>query len=445
MFASKDIFLTAPRGGYTISRSLRFRSSASAYLNRTPATASNRRTFTISAWIKRGKISDSNLSWLFGAGNSDETNIYFRDSDILEFRQVTSGSEDWKLSTTQVFRDPAAWYHFVFAFDTTQATASNRIKVYVNGVQITAFSTASYPAQNNDTYFNNNIAQYFGKRASSSVYYDGYMTEINFIDGQALTPSSFGSFNAYGSWSPVRYGGSYGTNGFYLPFTNNASTTTLGYDFSPNGNNWTTNNISLTAGSTYDSMTDVPTLTSATAANYCVFNPLDISSSVTLSNGNLRALAAGGGVSLNIRATFGVSYGKWYWETTVDTVNAAMMTGIANASVSQSGSGLNQTGAFSYFGTTGAVGLYKGSVNSAAAATYTNGDVIGIAFDADNLTIQFFKNNSSQGTLTGLTAGTYFPAVSCVPSTGAWTANFGQQPFTYTPPSGFVALNTYNL
>jgi hypothetical protein len=106
-------------------------------------------------------------------------------------------------------------------------------------------------------------------------FYDGYLTEINFIDGQALTPNSFGTINSYGVWQPITYGGSYGTNGFYLPFTNNASTTTLGYDFSPQGNNWTTNNISLTAGSTYDSMTDVPTLTSATAANYAVMNPLD--------------------------------------------------------------------------------------------------------------------------------------------------------------------------
>jgi hypothetical protein len=106
-------------------------------------------------------------------------------------------------------------------------------------------------------------------------FFDGYLAEINFIDGQALTPNSFGTFNSYGVWQPITYGGSYGTNGFYLPFSNNASTTTLGYDFSPNGNNWTTNNISLTAGATYDSMTDVPTLTSATAANYCVYaNPL---------------------------------------------------------------------------------------------------------------------------------------------------------------------------
>ena len=107
-------------------------------------------------------------------------------------------------------------------------------------------------------------------------YFDGYLTEINFIDGQALTPSSFGSTNTTtGVWQPIKYTGTYGTNGFYLNFGNNASTTTLGYDTSGNSNNWTTNNISLTAGSTYDSMTDVPTLTSATVANYAVLNPID--------------------------------------------------------------------------------------------------------------------------------------------------------------------------
>jgi len=424
-----------------LNRSLRFRSSASAYLNRTPATASNRRTFTISAWIKRGKISDSNLSWLFGAGNNDETNIYFRDSDILEFRQVTSGSEDWKLSTTQVFRDPAAWYHFVFAFDTTQATASNRIKAYVNGVQITSFSTTSYPAQNNDTYFNNNIAQYFGKRASSSVYYDGYMAEVNFIDGQALTPSSFGSFNAYGSWSPVRYAGSYGTNGFYLPFTNNASTTTLGYDFSPNGNNWTTNNISLTAGSTYDSMTDVPTLTSSTAANYAVMNPLIYSpSAITFSNGNLVTTTTTAGGSSKSAATFGASAGKFYAEATITTYGGELALGViinTSSNIYTTGVGYD-----SYDGS-----KYVNGTNSAYGATYGAGAVIGIALDLDGQTVTFYKNNTSQGTISLPTASStwIFAHSNGTTTVNVITWNFGQQPFTYTPPSGFVALNTYNL
>ena len=431
-----------------VGRSLRFRSSATAYLNRTPSVASNRRTWTWSGWVKRGTLGAIN-NGIFTAGTSFAVNnnnlqtITFASGDVLTLTSEVGGTAQYNLVTTQVFRDPSAWYHIVVALDTTEATSSNRVKLYINGTQVTAFSTASYPAQNYEGWINLTNEHRIGSRVSND--FDGYMTEINFVDGQALTPSSFGTFNSYGVWQPITYGGSYGTNGFYLTFGDNTSTTTLGYDTSPQGNNWTTNNISVTAGVTYDSMLDVPTLTSATVANYCTLNPLDISSSVTLSNGNLAALAASGGVSLNIRSTYWISTGKWYWETTITTMNGAMMTGIANASVSQSGSGLNQTGAFIYYGTSGANGLYKGSTNTSAAATFTNGDVIGIAFDADNLTIQFFKNNTSQGTLTALTAGTYSPAVSCVPTTGAWTANFGQQPFTYTAPSGFVALNTYNL
>jgi len=403
-------------------------------------------------WVKRGIINDSSVfETLIGGGPTNADTFGFGSGtnaagDYLHIRDSAVGS--YNLLTTQLFRDPSSWYHLVLAVDTTQATASNRVKLYVNGVQVTSFSSASYPAQN--YVFDWNTASTvcaIGRRSggNSSWYYDGYFAEMYFVDGQQLTPSSFGAISTNGVWQPTAYTGTYGTNGFYLKFNSFATAAALGTDSSGNGNTWTVNNLSVTTGATYDSMLDVPTLTSATVANYCTFNPLDISSSVTLSNGNLAALAAGGGVSLNIRSTYWLSTGKWYWETTITTMNGAMMTGIANASVSQSGSGLNQTGAYIYYGTSGANGLYKGGTNTSAAATFTNGDVIGIAFDADNLTIQFFKNNTSQGTLTALTAGTYSPAVSCVPTTGAWTANFGQQGFTYTPPSGFVALNTYNL
>ena len=149
--------------------------------------------------------------------------------------------------------------------------------MYVNGVSV-AWTFSTNVTQNSSTWINSANAHYLTGRQSyaASGYFDGYLAEVNFIDGQALTPSSFGAYNAItGVWQPTKYAGTYGTNGFYLNFNNNASTTTLGYDTSGNSNNWTTNNISLTAGVTYDSMLDVPTLTSATVANYAVLNPLD--------------------------------------------------------------------------------------------------------------------------------------------------------------------------
>ena len=226
MFAAKNELFTRP-SGYTISRSVRLRSSASAYFNRTPAGAgTSNKTFTYSAWVKRGSLgSIQNLISSPNTGNSDS--LRFSAADQLEYNwQDTVVGQ---VTTTQVFRDPSAWYHIMFAMDTTQATASNRFKLYINGVQVTAFATANYPAQN--TVVNNTaaVATKLGQYANaSSQNFDGYLTEINFIDGQALTPSSFGAYNSVGVWSPLKYNGTYGTNGFYLNFSSNGTAAALG-------------------------------------------------------------------------------------------------------------------------------------------------------------------------------------------------------------------------
>ena len=280
--------------GYNLTRSLRTRASASAYLSRTPASATNRTTYTLSAWIKRGSLGVGDCA-LFGAQTDANNRLFFRfeANDTLNLYFNVAGTA-YDSATSMVFRDPSAWYHIVIAIDTTQATATNRVKVYVNGTQQT-LGTYSAPPQNTNTQWNNTVAQYIGKKDTASNFFDGYMTEVYSIDGQALTPSSFGSTSATtGVWQPAAYTGSYGTNGFYLPFTDNSALTTssnagLGKDFSGNGNYWTTNNISITAGVTYDSMTDVPTLTSATAANFAVLNPLQNPNGtiVTYSGANL--------------------------------------------------------------------------------------------------------------------------------------------------------------
>jgi len=279
-----------------LTNSLRFRSSASARLSRTPTVAGNRKTWTYSLWIKRGLLGPTlQKIWECGNTSNDYLTILFNGTgsgsvdDRISLFSSVGGATALYVEGTPLYRDPSAWYHFVFAIDTTQATAANRVKIYVNGNQVTALSATTYPTQNSDLPVNNTVSHNIGPNPSfASQFFDGYMTDINFIDGQALEPYYFGNNDANGVWKPIQYRGTYGTNGFYLNFSNTTSTTTLGYDSSPNGNNWTTNNISLTAGTTYDAMTDVPTNTSATVANYAVLNPLDKGTSGTLDRANLQ-------------------------------------------------------------------------------------------------------------------------------------------------------------
>jgi hypothetical protein len=427
------------------SRSLRFRASASAYLNRTFGSTGNTKTWTWSGWVKRGVLGTKQN--IFGQVDLSVANrqcyVSFETDNTLSFRNYTVSGYDYQLFTTQVFRDPSAWYHLVIVSDTTQATSTNRLKIYVNGAQVTAFGTASYPSQNFDGWINANagsgVQLGIGRAVpyNTTEYVDGYMTEVNFVDGAALTPSSFGTFNSYGVWQPITYGGSYGTNGFYLTFGNNTSTTTLGYDTSPQGNNWTTNNISVTAGVTYDSMTDVPTLTSATVANYATGNPVyaDPSGSVTYTNGNLTWSCPNGGSG---KSTISVTTGKFYWEAVYLT--NAFILGVSDvASVGR----YNNTILYQSDGTKGINGTF-----TSYGATYTTGDVIGIALDMTGGTVTFYKNNASQGSIS-LSLAPITNAAAIVIGGGGFSntgnLNFGQQPFTYTPPSGFVALNTYNL
>jgi len=422
--------------GYNLNNSLRFRASASAYLSRTFTTPTDGKKWTWSGWVKRGILTNGTgtVQQLFSAGSAI---AFFRISQTDTLLSGWTGASN--LETTQVFRDPSAWYHIMLVVDTTQATAANRVKYYVNSVQITAFATTDYPTQNSTTTINSAVAHNIAAYTSSTQYFDGYMTEVNFIDGQALTPSSFGETDTTtGSWIPKAYTSTYGTNGFYLKGR--------GTDNSGNGNNWTENNFntSNSALTTYDIMLDVPTLTSATVANYCVNNPVDTSpaggvNAITISAANLN-LAGASSDWAACRATIGVTSGKWYWECT--------RTGASNLIF---GIGLNSTTlvnaysstSYGYFSTGD---KYSNNVSSAYGASFTSGDVIGVAFDADAGTLTFYKNNTSQGTAyTGLTSGPYFPLNQLYTTGSTASINFGQRPFAYTPPSGFVALNTYNL
>jgi hypothetical protein len=245
--------------GYQIERSLRFNSADSAYLNRTPGSASNRKTWTWSGWVKRGTLGTDQVLFSSYTDGDNEMFIRFSDSNVIYIYNYQSASQI-SLTTTPVYRDPSSWYHIVISLDTTQATSSDRTKLYVNGTQITSFSTTTYPSLNLDCHINAAVAHNIGRRGNASQYFSGYLTEINFIDGSALTPTSFGEFNSTtGVWQPIEYTGSYGTNGFYLNFSDNASTTTLGDDLSGNGNDWSTSGFSVTAGADNDSLVDTPT------------------------------------------------------------------------------------------------------------------------------------------------------------------------------------------
>lgn len=441
--------------GYFIRNSLRFRGSNSAYLRRTPGVAGNLRTWTASFWYKNGAL-NTNETLFSNAVVSDS--IGFRSSRTLE---IYFGSGSANLLTSQSFRDTAAWYHIVVAVDTTQATSSNRIKLYVNGSQVTAFSSSTYPTQNYQTSFNRDgFEQEIGRRASNTDYpLDGYMAEVNWVDGQQLTPSDFGKTDAAtGQWIPKKFAGTYGTNGYYLKFSDIALTSGsnagLGKDFSGNGNYFNTNNISVTAGGNYDAMIDSPTL-SAAASNYAVWNPLD-STLASISGGTREAnLTIGNGVDLVIRAvraTFQLpTTGKWYWECIWSNTTSTSYLGIGTAATSLSANLGSSSIGYSYNPNGN---KFNNNSSSSYGNTFTNGDVIGVAFDSDNGKLYFSKNGTWQASgdpvagtnaaFTGLTSGPYFPMCS-VYYGDAWVCTFGQRPFAYTPPTGFKALNTFNL
>jgi len=452
------VFTANGPSGYNLTNSLRFRSSASAYLSRTFGTPTDPLKWTWSSWVKRSNLGSNGTLIAGVTSGSIYSELRFVSTDILRFHQENGATTVSQIDTVAVFRDPSAWYHVVCVYDSANATTANRLLIYINGVLQTTTAVVAVPSSQASNINKASEPSQIGNLTVGPLPFDGYMTEINFVDGQALTPSSFGQTSATtGVWIPKKYTGTYGTNGFYLPFTDNSALTTssnvgLGKDFSGNANYWTTNNISITSGSTYDSMTDVPTLTSATAANYCTLNAALQAGGYTLNDGNLnwaRTGATGGGSDRSQFGTIGVTSGKWYWEFTAGTTNANSLPafGIAIGSASTQSWAGSQTGAYIYNsdGTKNISGT-----NSAYGASFTTGDIIGVVFDADAGTLTFYKNNTSQGTAaSGLTSGPYFPAVTRSVggggSNGTEIANFGQRPFAYTPPTGFVALNTFNL
>lgn len=455
-----------------VQNSLRFRSSASAYLSRTPNTTTSTTTSTWSGWVKRGQISTvaPTTFWAAGAGASNNAALGFTSGDQLIFAQSNPALTTYRTSSA-VYRDPSAWYHIVFVLDTNNPTVQNRARIWVNGNEITSWATNTTILSGTTFYWNVNTAVHaIGSNYTSTAfqYFDGYLTDVNFIDGQALTASSFGQIETTtGVWSPKQYAGSYGTNGFYLKFGNTSSLAALGTDSSGNGNTWTVNNVSLTAGVTYDSMIDVPVNYSDGGngrGNYAVLNPLiyDSLARTVSTGGNLGFTLGDVSNGRLIWSTLPMSSGKWYAEFTLNTVtNAGQFCGIipeANT-VTVRNTGNTYVGAqaneYGYGRVTqtipsNAAKYINGTFSNNGTTLPVLNDVIGLAYDADNNTFSVYLNNTLQ-TVTGFTppSGTYYFSVSGAAS--AWVANFGQRPFQNTTAwatlqaSGFKALNTNNL
>jgi hypothetical protein len=451
-----------------LTNSLRFRGSASAYLNRTPSVASNRKTWTWSAWVKKAPIQGSanTLATLMACttGSTDSTYLRF---GFYQDKFIVGNNSAFFLQSTSLYRDPSAWYHVVVSTDTNQGSASNRMRIYINGNEVTAWSTdqrATYLTSSVDLAFNQASQHSIGSSLpNAGDYFDGYMDDINFIDGQALEPYYFGNNDANGVWKPILYKGTYGTNGFYLTFGNTTSTTTLGYDSSPNGNNWTTNNISLTAGTTYDAMTDVPTNTSATVANYCTLNPLSTTS--TLANGNLTYSNGATYCQGTQFPTSGLFYAEIVASGPFSSHGIAwgVIGATANMATTAQPGVATPTGAYLVYSGGGLLSVWSNTGSTNQTNPFTVGQTWQIALDVTTGYMYLGQNNTwysptmaatgnpSTGanptfTLSNLSTSGGF-SVLCGNNTagGTFAWNFGQRPFTYTPPTGFVALNTFNL
>ena len=441
-------------GGYDITNSLRFNSGSSDDLSRTISVAGDRQKFTISTWVKRGSLT---VRQQFIGAYTDANNYFyieFSADNTMYLADSTSSALGFDLTTTQVFRDVSAWYHIVLAVDTTQATNTNRLKLYVNGSQVTAI-TATYPTQNFSGSWNKGSGtQRIGYR-TSGFYFSGYQSEVYHIDGQALTPSSFGETDEdTGIWKPKAYTGTYGTNGFYLQFKNSAS---LGTDSSGNGNTFTVNNLT-----SIDQTTDTPT------NNFTLLNSLVYSSaSKTYGEGNTAITASSVDDWCSTSNTIGVRSGKWYAEIKINSVGSFSAIGVGYVPYT------NTTSTQLIGELTGSAGWRNNGVRPQGGTnlnTYTTGDILMVAMDMDNRKLYFGKNGTWEnsgvptsgatgtGSILDLTADQDYFFVIC-PRGGSTYCNFGNPAysansytdsagfgnFSYSVPSGFFSLNTKNL
>ena len=455
----------AASGGYAVDNSARFNDASDTYLNKTFGSSGNRKTFTISFWIKKCVSKDHGQAdgMLMLGGQQDSYPgfllMYNRTTDTLIFRDAqASNNIKFDVRTDAKFRDFSAWSHIVIAMDTTQGTASNRIKVYINGTQTLDLNgnaasgggtdTPLYPDQNFDSQFNSNEAHFINKYATN--YEDFYLSEYCFIDGTQNAVTDFGEFDDSGIWKPIDVSGlTFGTNGFYLDFKDSSA---LGND--ANGsNNWTSNNFTA-----IDQSTDTCT------NNFCTLSPLWNSfNQGTLSEGNLKSSMTSGVYRSNL-ASFGVSQGKFYWE--IKLTQASNMNfhvyGVSDESTNKNIDFKSLTGTTAFNNTTGKM-LINGSEDGSASAVFAQGDIVGIALNMDDKQISIYKNGSALHSNVAMssTSNVVFPFhIAYTYATYIFEYNFGSPPFAissgntdgdgygnfeYAVPSGYYSLNTKNL
>ena len=457
--------------GYEISNSLRFNRGDSPYLNRTPSSAGNRQTWTTSFWIKRTSLGTSQHIFSTYTGTASiNTQCDFRTDNTFQFYDSPgTGSYNWYYLTNRVFRDVSAWYHFVLAVDTTQSSASDRVKIYVNGVQETSFSSSTNPSENNNTAdWNNNSEHRIGRHSSN--YLDGYLTEFHNVDGSQLLPTSFGEFDDNGVWIPKKYTGSYGTNGFFLQFKQTGTSQNssgIGADTSGNDHHWAVNNLAAT-DITEDTCTN----------NFCTFNPIDTPhTDPTFSEGNCKIVTEASTYTYDV-ANFGLSQGKWYFEVkcTTSPDNDYHMVGISSTQPTAHNQELGyHANDYGIYGAGGVNSLRYGATFYSYGNAIDNGDIVGVALDLDNNKLYFsingtFQNSSNPANATNPISitdpsstgrGFYFPAICYLDgsNSGTYEANFGNPSFSissgntdgkygnfeYEVPSGFYAICTKRL
>ena len=375
-------------GAADIQRSLRFNRGDSPYLSRALGSPTSDDKASVSVWLKRTDVSTDNSFFDNYQGSNDRLTISLvssTDGDgVGVYHRVSSGIV-CNLLTTQKFSDPASWYHILVAFDTTQSTEADRVKIYVNGTQITSFSSSTYFSQNHNLRAGSGYTTNVGRYGAGSNYFGGYMAEFNYIDGQQLSPTDVGFTDSQtGMWMPRRYEGTYGNNGFYLDFSDNSRTASLGIDKSPNGNDFTTNNFSVSSGDGNDSRTDTPTLRKATLNSITGW-----SSNATLENGALEMTGSAGFKEISTIAIDGTS--KLYYELVRTNAAGWQLVGIfigqpnnpSNALTNSAIWGFASTQA-QYFG-----GTYTSTGN---VPSWSVGNVMGIKYE--NGTLKLYKDGT---------------------------------------------------
>ena len=453
----------------SIDNSLRFDSGSSDYLVRTPSSASNEKTFTFSTWVKRiTSGSDYILTARTGTSTSETFQFGWRNDQIqITSQSADGGTTNVNIRSDAVFRDFSAWYHLVCAIDTTQGTSTDRVKLYVNGSQVTSLENTTYPSQNDDLYgINGTLEHALGRETyqGGTHYHSYYLAETVLIDGQQLLPTSFGEFDTTtGIWKPKKIGSftSAGTNSFYLDFKDSSN---VGKDASGLSNNFTVNNL-----------TSIDQSTDTCVKNFITLNPLQ-SGSITFSDGNLTQ-GNTSSTGQNAISTIGASSGKWYAEVKCTAVGSnGTIVGFVNLNLSNLQNQSIALGQDNFsaglYSNNGPI-FYSSETTFATVGSTSNGDIIQLAMDLDNGYLYWGRNGTylNSAVPTSGSTGTGGLATSNLGSGdigfGMWQRNsasaswnYGNPPFSissgnsdangfgnfeYAVPSGYYALNTSNL